>query len=212
MKWAVVFSLLLASLFGYVGSARAIRLKYLMTACLLALTFGSANANTFVWSLSGDPGFGITGSGMLTATAGGGQFLVDSISGSVSVTCTGTPCAPQFRTITGLLTPHQSYASISDIGGDNIIFPVSTPTILDNDGIVFSIGECPFASGCYLRIFYDTQYELLTSNAGVNGIEFNLTADTAATPLPAALPLFASGLGALVLFGWRKKRKRAPIV
>jgi hypothetical protein len=63
-----------------------------------------------------------------------------------------------------------------------------------------------------MRIFYDTQYELLTSNAGVNGIEFNLTADTAATPLPAALPLFASGLGALVLFGWRKKRKRAPIV
>jgi len=28
-----------------------------------------------------------------------------------------------------------------------------------------------------------------------------------ATPLPAALPLFASGLGALGLFGWRRKRK-----
>ena len=27
------------------------------------------------------------------------------------------------------------------------------------------------------------------------------------TPLPAALPLFASGLGALGLFGWRRKRK-----
>ncbi len=30
-----------------------------------------------------------------------------------------------------------------------------------------------------------------------------------ATPLPAALPLFATGLGALGLFGWRKKRKNA---
>jgi hypothetical protein len=30
-----------------------------------------------------------------------------------------------------------------------------------------------------------------------------------ATPLPAALPLFASGLGALGLFGWRRKRKNA---
>jgi hypothetical protein len=30
---------------------------------------------------------------------------------------------------------------------------------------------------------------------------------TAATPLPAALPLFASGLGALGLLGWRRKRK-----
>jgi hypothetical protein len=32
---------------------------------------------------------------------------------------------------------------------------------------------------------------------------------TAATPVPAALPLFASGLGALGLFGWRRKRKAA---
>ena len=30
-----------------------------------------------------------------------------------------------------------------------------------------------------------------------------------ATPLPAALPLFATGLGAMGLFGWRKKRKAA---
>jgi hypothetical protein len=29
----------------------------------------------------------------------------------------------------------------------------------------------------------------------------------AATPLPAALPLFATGLGAMGLFGWRKRRK-----
>jgi hypothetical protein len=27
------------------------------------------------------------------------------------------------------------------------------------------------------------------------------------TPVPAALPLFASGLGAMGLFGWRRKRK-----
>ena len=30
-----------------------------------------------------------------------------------------------------------------------------------------------------------------------------------ATPLPAALPLFAGGLGALGLLGWRRKRKQA---
>jgi len=35
------------------------------------------------------------------------------------------------------------------------------------------------------------------------------TAAPAATPVPAALPLFASGLGALGLFGWRRKRKAA---
>jgi hypothetical protein len=32
-----------------------------------------------------------------------------------------------------------------------------------------------------------------------------------ATPLPAALPLFATGLGAMGLLGWRRKRKAAAI-
>jgi hypothetical protein len=35
------------------------------------------------------------------------------------------------------------------------------------------------------------------------------TKTVAATPLPAALPLFASGLGAMGLFGWRRKRRNA---
>jgi hypothetical protein len=34
----------------------------------------------------------------------------------------------------------------------------------------------------------------------------------AATPLPAALPLFATGVGALGLFGWRRKRKNAAAI
>ncbi len=32
------------------------------------------------------------------------------------------------------------------------------------------------------------------------------------TPLPAALPLFASGLGAMGLFGWRRKRKASAAI
>ena len=36
-----------------------------------------------------------------------------------------------------------------------------------------------------------------------------LTPSTATTPLPGALPLLASGLGALGLLGWRRKRKNA---
>jgi len=35
------------------------------------------------------------------------------------------------------------------------------------------------------------------------------TFTVAETPLPAALPLFATGLGALGLLGWRRKRKQA---
>jgi hypothetical protein len=33
-----------------------------------------------------------------------------------------------------------------------------------------------------------------------------------ATPVPAALPLFATGLGALGLFGWRRKRNNAAAI
>jgi hypothetical protein len=31
------------------------------------------------------------------------------------------------------------------------------------------------------------------------------------TPIPAALPLFATGLGALGLLGWRRKKKAAAL-
>lgn len=42
-------------------------------------------------------------------------------------------------------------------------------------------------------------------------LDFEVTSgnDTANSPLPAALPLFATGLGVLGLFGWRRKRKIA---
>ncbi len=41
------------------------------------------------------------------------------------------------------------------------------------------------------------------------GADQSFTLQVGATPLPAALPLFATGLGALGLFGWRKKRRNA---
>jgi len=40
-----------------------------------------------------------------------------------------------------------------------------------------------------------------------NSIQVQSGSAPAVTPLPAALPLFASGLGALGLLGWRRKRK-----
>src|SRR5450759_5859565 len=54
---------------------------------------------------------------------------------------------------------------------------------------------------------------VLLSSTG-NSFEFaNLTAwdPPIATPLPGALPLFATGLGALGLLGWRRKRKAAAV-
>ncbi|MGO9682013.1 MAG: VPLPA-CTERM sorting domain-containing protein [Beijerinckiaceae bacterium] len=49
-------------------------------------------------------------------------------------------------------------------------------------------------------------------NAASGLIPFGLTGDITATPLPAALPLFATGLGAMGLLGWRRKRKNAAAI
>jgi hypothetical protein len=42
-------------------------------------------------------------------------------------------------------------------------------------------------------------------------LDVSFSIATSETPLPAALPLFASGLGALGLLGWRRKRKAAAV-
>ncbi|MGO9846055.1 MAG: PEP-CTERM sorting domain-containing protein [Methylocella sp.] len=41
------------------------------------------------------------------------------------------------------------------------------------------------------------------------GADQRFTLEIGTTPLPAALPLFAAGLGAMGLLGWRRKRKNA---
>jgi hypothetical protein len=43
------------------------------------------------------------------------------------------------------------------------------------------------------------------------GADQSFTLEIGATPLPAALPLFATGLGALGLLGWRRKRKATAL-
>jgi hypothetical protein len=47
-------------------------------------------------------------------------------------------------------------------------------------------------------------------NDACGGCSLLVSADVSPVPLPAALPLFASGIGALGLLGWRRK-KRKPV-
>ena len=71
---------------------------------------------------------------------------------------------------------------------------------------------------------YDTFSQIIATTIGSSyTLEFNYSgagtpngffadasgASVVATPLPAALPLFATGLGALGLLGWWRKRKAA---
>ena len=53
---------------------------------------------------------------------------------------------------------------------------------------------------------------LSDSDGLLDTVDEYVVVGTGATPLPAALPLFAGGLGAMGLLGWRRKRKAAGIV
>jgi len=63
-------------------------------------------------------------------------------------------------------------------------------------------------------VFSSADLSSVTNNTRVfTGTSGTVTvaAAAAATPLPAALPLFATGLGALGLLGWRRKKKAVPL-
>lgn len=48
---------------------------------------------------------------------------------------------------------------------------------------------------------------IIGSTSSRSSLWFAINGTVTTTPLPAALPLFATGLGALGLLGWRRKRQ-----
>jgi hypothetical protein len=94
-------------------------------------------------------------------------------------------------------------------GTDNLLF--STSPYVDAAGIGVSITGL---GGTFDYILRSSGIASCNSEAGCSllaGAGFTLTpgAVTPTVPLPGALPLFATGLGALGLLGWRRKRKLA---
>ena len=72
-------------------------------------------------------------------------------------------------------------------------YALSTPINVSGTA-VFSPGNCPTTFGGCVEI------DSVTGDATFT-----------ATPLPAALPLFATGIGGLGLLGWRRKRKAQAV-
>ena len=142
----------------------------------------------------------LTGSGTLTVTdvkSSGDQFTL--FDNGIAMTAAVSP----------FTAGGQNPGQVSPGGG-----LTSTPCDIHGGGF------CPIVSGDINAALGDSNFSSATFAlvAGVNVIsglfdggigngDFEFIAE--ATPLPATLPLFASGLGALGLLGWRRKQKYA---
>jgi hypothetical protein len=112
------------------------------------------------------------------------------------------------------LTPSDSTRTVTGTAlsatATQLLFNFSAP--LPSNSLEFDSTTTP-SFGVKWESFGDGKGEVLafdnTASEFTTGITGNLPIAT--TPLPAALPLFATGLGALGLLGWRRKRKAQTI-
>lgn len=100
--------------------------------------------------------------------------------------------------VTGIAGISSSY-SFQEL---DIPYQLEGGVVFVEQAVLFPPWTAPFEQG-----FLPSQD--VTSAEGNTGGEYALLAPT---PLPAALPLFATGLGALGLFGWRRKRKSTAAI
>lgn len=123
-------------------------------------------------------------------------------------------------TLSFVLTPQQAAAGASFTGqfaADNTgdLITLNGNTLGSNIGgfdhwTTFGATAGDFIAGTNTLAFVVENFAQSTGNPTGLRVEF-LSSTIDQTPLPAALPLFVSGLGALGLFGWRRKRKAAAI-
>jgi len=161
------------------------------------LTVGDATATGFFTGIVGNTSADIISPFNLTLTEG-----------STSVTLVGTSPGGNAQVAAGnsnavTVTDSQVLFNFSDTCQDYLLFELgnSVSTVLCFQTFKFCGGNGP---GIVLLVNGDP----FQSMTGIVVIASN---DLATTPLPPALPLFATGLGVLCLLGWRKKRK-APLL
>jgi hypothetical protein len=132
-----------------------------------------------------------------------GQLGVNIASGAFVVGVNCNPCTNENPT--GSFT--ESF-SVNGSATQNFVIDWSWLSTGPTDFLALSINQGVLDIGGYIATLHITPMNLSGSGGSV---PFSLTADLVATPIPAALPLFASALGAMGLLGWRRKRKGAAV-
>jgi len=148
-----------------------------------------------------DPGYDLVTSLLFEILSG----TTESPEGSTSIFLTNLAASDfspgaAFDPTTDAFLNHAEGKTFDDIGGFNL-----------SDSV--SIDASSFMQGSQ-----ELEGDVTGNGFSINGplmitpVGGNVGTPPAATPLPATLPLFATGLGALGLLGWRRKRKASSLV
>jgi hypothetical protein len=199
--------------FAKAGLAAAV----LLTTAFVALP-ARANTYDFNWvSLPGYPGYDISGAITTSNTLNGGTpngYDIISIIGSILISPTGPSTISLFP---GNAIPPNTINNPSWVVYDNSLIPGTGVTssggwlLQSSNGYLYNLwlGNGSFNSIAGFVYLYSDDPNTpsnIPDGPGEPGI-FTLTQ----TPLPAALPLFAGGLGLIGLIAGRKKRKAANL-
>jgi len=185
------------------------RLGFYIAALFLALNVSAANATIYdftdVLLFNYDPTLGSAGS--IT-----GSITVDSLG---QITTLGITVAGTSPPVIGTQFTPASLDSALSQGS------ATQPTwqfFIQNTNFAFLIVN--IITGAQSTTWVDaSQFQIdVQLNSGYTGPNFYGTAimsgsltQELSTPLPAALPLFVTGVGVMGLLGWRRKRKSATI-
>jgi hypothetical protein len=164
-----------------------IKSTVLASALVALLSMASSGASALTYDL--------TLNNLSGQTVGSGMF---TINGTVPSSGTST-----FSAGAGLTSLSFS------IGGYNFSLANEqffNPSVTFNSGALTGIAYLGSLNGFQLDLgTFNLNYEFLNL-ANFSGSAGSISDHVSATPLPSGLPLFLTGLVALALFGWRKKR------
>jgi hypothetical protein len=167
-------------------------------------SISSSRADTYNISASSN---GITVGGFIETTNGAGGFLNSSEITDYEIIIGSRQITPSNNTATFLT------GTILFANGSTLSLDFGDPGILDAS----LTGSGDAASGTYWFSCGEgiacTQPDSMAVNSSIGStgevghiVQIGTLAPLPTTPLPATLPLLATGLGALGLFGWRRKR------
>ena len=193
---------LFAAGLGALGLLTRRRKRALVAACALALSVGAANASTVTFDVNGSfaavPGSTLSGTINVDVTGGtitAADLLVSGfLPFNVFVSAAFTP----FPGLALVLSDAESPAKVLEVDFSNSGFTL-TSLVGFNGGPIVG-GQLIHGDLLQCDVTGILCYEFLQGS---------ITPEVANTPLPATFPLFATGLGALGLLGWRRRRMRA---